>query len=101
MIDVLAGVVADALLSFRDQLVTLAELRCACRTDFGAGGGFALCDAIWTHGALLHLGHELAPFIFRNTEGAGHHAVAASHAFGRIVGDGPERGFLERADGTN
>jgi len=101
MVDIVAGIVANPLPSLGDQLIALAELGGAGRADFRAGCRFPRGHAIGTHGALLHLGDELPPFIFGDAEGARHHAVAAAHALRGIVGDRSQSGFLQRADGTD
>src|ERR671922_1035853 len=98
---ILAGVFANALAGFSNEIVAFSELGCACRTGFGTGSGLALRDAVGAHGALLHLGGELAPFVLWNAEGARHHAVPAAHALGRIVGDGACSRLLQRSDGAN
>jgi hypothetical protein len=97
VIHVVGWIVADPFLRFGDQFVALAKFGGARRTDLRACGRLSLGHAIGTHGALLHLGNELAPFILRNTEGARDHAVTAAHAFRGVVGDRTEGSLLQRA----
>ena len=59
VVDVMAGIVADALLGFADQFVAFAELGRPGRTNLGAGRRLARGHAIRTHGALAHLGSTL------------------------------------------
>ena len=47
------------------------------------------------------LGQGGFPFIARNAERAGHHAIPAAHAFVGIVNHRPRRGLVQRAHGTN
>src|SRR5438309_9290995 len=95
--DVLAGVVANALLRFGDQFIALAELGRAGRADFGTGGRLSRLHAVGTHRALLHARQKLAPFVFRHTEWTGHHAIAAAHAAVLVVDDRPGRRLPQRA----
>ena len=101
VVHVFARIVADPFLRLGDQFVAFAELGGARGTDFRARGLLSLGHAVGTHGALLHFGNELAPFIFRNAEGTRHHAVAASHALRRVVSDRTERRLLHRAHRTD
>src|SRR5579872_158489 len=86
---ILAGIVANALLRFGDEIVALAELCGPGWTDLSACGLLACGDAIRTHSALPYLREQLAPFIFGDTERTGQHAVAAPHAAAFVINHRP------------
>src|SRR5579859_2112898 len=101
MVDVLAAALRDALAGLHEQFVALAKLGGAGRTDLGARSRLALGDTRGAHVALAHARQDFVPFVFGNIEGARHHAVATAHALVLVIGDGTERGLLQRADRTN
>src|SRR5678815_2106516 len=100
VVDVFAGVVVETLFGFRDEFVALTELGGARRTGLGAGGRLPCLHAVGAHSALLHFRKQLAPFVFRNTEGAGSHTVAASHAARFFVDHGAFGSFAKSGDRT-
>ena len=87
VVDVIAGIVLDALLSFGDQLVAFAKFGRAGGAGIRAGGLLALGHAVRTHVALADQWEGLAPLVLRNEEGASQHAVAATHAAAGLVSD--------------
>src|SRR5271157_2264908 len=101
VVQVLVGVVLDALACLLQKLFALAELGGAGGTYLSAGGGLAGGDAWSTHDALADAGNGLVPFVLGNAKGASGHAVTASHALVLVVGDWAERGLFQRTDRTN
>ena len=96
----ICGIVVNTLLGFSDEFVALAEHGGPRRTGFGAGGRFASQDAVGAHGAFLHFGKQLAPFVLGNAEGASSHAIATSHATRFFINDGALRRFAKSGNGT-
>src|SRR5581483_5190980 len=98
MVDIFAGVVADTLLSFGDEIVTFAELRGASRACLGAGSRESGSHTIGAHRALLHTGKDFVPLVLGDAEGTGHHAIAAAHATVLVVNHWTSCGLAQGTD---
>src|SRR6266567_1078737 len=97
VLDVLVGVAVDALARLGDHVFAAAEGEGAARADRGAGGLEPLGLAVGAEGALHHPRRERVVLVLGDAEGAGHHAVAAAHAAGGVVGDRAVRLLVEGA----
>jgi hypothetical protein len=98
VMNVIVGIVFDALLCFGDEVIAITELRCSCRACIGTGRLVAIGNTIRAHVAFSNQGKRLVPFVFRNEKRTRQHAIAATHAFGGVVG---YRTCLSFREGTN
>src|SRR5579862_8506320 len=101
MLDVFAGIVANSLLRFLNQVVAFAELGRARGTDIGASGLLSSGHPVGAHRALLHLGQHFAPLVLGHAKGTRHHAVAASHAAVSVVSDRTGSRLAQGSYGTH
>src|SRR5512133_1990889 len=98
VVDVAVGLLVDAGLGDLDQLAALSVEEGTGRADLGAGRSLPLRLALRAEGALPDARRVALVLVLRDVERAGDHAVAAAHAAGRVVGDGPGGQLHHRLD---
>src|SRR5512133_1252093 len=98
VVHVAVGVAVDALLRDLDQLGALPEREGAGRADLGAGRGLPLRLALRAERTLPDARRVALVLVLRDVERAADHAVAAAHAPGGVVGDGPGGQLHHRLD---
>ncbi len=91
-------ILADAVLRFFDEIVAIAKLGGARRTNLRAGRLFAGNHAVRAHNAFAHSRIQRIPFVFRLGKRARYHAVPAADALPDVVYD---RAFLRLVERTH
>ena len=83
---------------FGQQLVAIAEDGRLGGTGFRARRLLSGADAVVAENALADVGNRGLPLVARNAIRAGHHAIAAAHAFGAVVNHGAKIRLVQRPD---
>src|SRR5208282_1314756 len=94
-------ILAETLLRFANQVVSLAILRGSGGTDLGTSSWPAFSHPVRTHNAFADSRIQRLPFVFRLPKHASHHAVPASDALPDVVDHRARRGLMEGAYRTH
>src|SRR5271166_3610597 len=100
-VQVVRGILANALLGFADEVFAIAELGCARGANFGACGLLSGGNAVRAHNAFAHPRIQRSPFVLGLAEGTGGHAVTASDALPHVVDHGAFWRLVEGSDGAD